>query len=239
MKTKVTQIQRDLVEACHAMAAAGCGGVIGGHVSIRVPGENTYWVNVIDRCFEEMTVEDMVHVDFDGNVLQSSRPVSIGIAFHHGIYGLRPDVGAIVHTHGRWMTAQSAFARPPKMWENLCTLFYNKVAISPDDTFEKIGPAIGKDNIAVIIPWHGAINVGKTVGEAAALHTTFDYACWLDMQLANSGAQTIPDEYCERIVDTLTRQGYLGLTWDLLRRKVKSGMGVGFGGLGSRPILAA
>lgn len=213
------EIRTQVLEACHALAAYELGPGIGGHVSMRVPGEERYWVNVLDRCFEEMTSDDIVLMDFDGTVLEAGRTISPGIGFHPGIYRIRPDVGAIVHTHGYWVTAQSAFARPPQAWHNLSTYFQDRTAVAPDDDIESIAPALGTDDIAIVIPWHGAITVDAELGIAAALHVTFDYACKLDVTLSATSATPMPDDHLQHIRQLLGTANYLELTWDLMRRK--------------------
>jgi L-fuculose-phosphate aldolase len=212
------ELRDQVLEACHGLAASGLGGYIGGHVSVRVPGEQCYWTNVLDRALEEMTADDLLLVNFEGQVIGGVRPISPGIDFHQLIYKQRPEINAIVHTHGFWSTAQAAFGRPLKMWHNLSTYFRNKVASSSDDTIEAIGPVL-KDNIAIVMPWHGAITLGQNIAEAAALHTTFEYACRLDVTLAHTEAVTMPDESCARMQVLLGRANYLQLTWELMRRK--------------------
>ncbi|RZI55843.1 MAG: class II aldolase/adducin family protein [Zymomonas sp.] len=214
----MVELHQDVLDACHGLAACGLGSGIGGHVSIRVPGRDLYWTNALDRSFEEITLDDLFLLDFDGRPINCNRQISPGIDFHQGIYKLRPDVNAIVHTHGFWITAQSAFNRPPKMWHNLSTYFYGATAVSPDDSIEAIAPEL-KENVAIVIPWHGAITVGKSIGEAVALHVTFDYACRLDVTMAPTGAQPLPDEACRRINALVRTANYLDHTWDLVRRK--------------------
>jgi L-fuculose-phosphate aldolase len=214
--------ERDQVlTACQALGAHGLGGVIGGHVSVRVPGKQEYWTNVLDKCFEEIELEDVVKLDFDGNQLAGDRKISPGIGFHHGIYKLRQDVHSVVHTHGFWVTAQSAFARAPKMWHNLCTYFWEKTAIAPDDTIEAIAPALRQTDVAIIIPWHGAITVGSDVGEAAALHATFAYAAQLDVTLSATQAEPMPVAQCAHVRALIEQADYLTLTWELMKRKVE------------------
>ncbi len=209
----------EVLEACHALAVYGLGSVIGGHVSVRVAGERQYWTNALDRSFEEMTIEDIVLLGFDGENLSGGRVVSPGIGFHPGIYELRPDVQAVVHTHGYWVTAQSAFGRAPLVWHNLATYFHRRTAISPDDAIESIAPALGADDVAIIIPWHGSITIGRSMAEAAALHVTLDYASRLDVSMAGTGAPSMPDDVCERIQILLGKADYLENTWQLMRRK--------------------
>ena len=211
-------IRERVLEAVRGLAAYGLGSNIGGHVSIRVPGEPLFYINAFAKTFEEMSLSDIALLDFDGNVLESDTLVSKGLTFHHGIYKQREDVGAIVHTHGFWITAQSALGRPVRSLHNLTTFFHERTCISPSDDFAAIGPALGKDDVAIIIPWHGAITVGKDITRAAALHVTLDYAARLDLTLPQD-APIMPLELRTQMRDILANVDYLDLTWDLLCRK--------------------
>lgn len=211
-------MQAQVLEAIRGLAAHGLGSGIGGHVSVRVPGQPLFYINAFEKTFEEMRAEDIALLDFDGKVVESQTRISPGLTFHHGIYKQRPDVNAIVHTHGFWITAQSAFGRAPRNLHNLCTYFDGRTCISPSDDFTAIGPALRRDDLAIIIPWHGAITVAGSLGDAAALHVTLDYACRLDVTL---GPQTpvMPPELAHEMGQVLRKAGYLDLTWNLLRRK--------------------
>mgnify|MGYP001819902918 CR=1 FL=1 len=208
----------DIVTACQALAVRGCDTGIGGHVSMR-DRRREFWINSFDRTLGEVTADDVVKLDHDGRNVLSDRPVSPGWEFHAGIYDQRPDVNAIVHTHGFWVTALASLARPLKMRHNLCTLFHDDQAMSPDDTFASIGPAIG-DRSTIIIPWHGAITVGSSLGRAAALHATLEDMAQLDVRLEGTDAPELPADRradLRHLVDEVA--GYLGLTWDLMRRQ--------------------
>lgn len=221
MSDDTAAYREQVLAACHGLAAYGLGSGIGGHVSVRIPGEELYWTNVLDRTFEEMTLDDIVLLDFDGNVVEAGRTVSPGIGFHPGIYRLRPEAGAVVHTHGYWITAQSAYGRPPQTWHNLATYFHNRTAVAPDDEIETIAPALKDDDIAIVIPWHGAITIGSDIGEASALHVTFDYAARLDVMMTDRSAQPMPDDHAAAIQKLLGKANYLELTWDLMQRKAE------------------
>lgn len=215
-RTEAEMIE-DVVLACRGLGSFGMGDLIGGHVSVRVPGEDAYYCNAFDRTLSEITPDDVVKVAFDGTVLTPGRSVSVGLTFHTGIYELRPDVNAIVHTHGYWITAQAAFARPPLMWHNLATFFEDDCAMCEDDSLDAIAPALGSKS-TILIPWHGAITVADTLSTAAGLHHTLEYVCRLDVQLANSGAQPMPETMVPVMRDLVTKVGYLEETWQLVRR---------------------
>lgn len=211
-------IRAQVLEAVRGLAAYGLGPSIGGHVSIRVPGERKFYINAFDRTFEEMRLQDIALLDFDGNVLECETMVSLGQTFHHGIYQQRDDVNAIVHTHGFWLTAQSAFGRPVRNLHNLCTYFDRRTCISPSDDFAAIGPALRRQDVAIIIPWHGAITLGKDLASAASLHVTLDYAARLDVTLP-AETPVMPAHLCAEMQSVLARANYLDVTWDLIRRK--------------------
>ena len=212
--------KEQIVIACQALGLHGCGSGIGGHVSMRAPQENAIWINAFDRTLAEITIDDVLLIDFDGNVLEGNREVSIGVDFHPGIYNEREDVNAIVHTHGPWGTALAGLARPLKIRANLACFFHNDQVLSPDDSFASIGPVIGDAN-TVIIPWHGCITVGTTIGRATALHATFEDMARLDVLLESSNAPELPIEWRDHLKDLVdTKAGYLEQTWDLMKRKV-------------------
>ena len=213
-----THLREQVLEAVHGLAAYGLGPNIGGHVSVRVPGERRFYINAYDRSFEEMRLQDIALLDFDGNVLECETLVSLGQTFHHGIYKQREDVNAIVHTHGFWLTAQSAFGRPVRNLHNLCTYFDGRTCVSPSDDFEVIGPALRPGDVAIVIPWHGAITVGRDLATAASLHVTLDYAARLDVTLP-ADTPVMPPDMCAEVKATLARANYLEVTWDLIRRK--------------------
>ena len=209
----------DIVTACRALAANGCDTGIGGHVSMRAEGEDALWINAFDRTLGEVGPNDVMKLDFEGNLLEGNRFVSYGWEFHAGIYGQRLDVNSIVHTHSFWVCALASLARPLKMRHNLCTLFYQDQVMSPDDEFESIGPVIGECS-TVLIPWHGGITVSSSLPRAAALHVTLDQMARLDVTLEGSDAPELPEEFrlpLRRLIDE--KSGYLEQTWDLMVRQ--------------------
>ncbi len=210
----------EIVIACQALGLRGCGSGIGGHVSMRVPGRDALWINAFDRTLSEITADDVLMIDFDGRLLEGDRPISPGYEFHPGIYGQRDDVNAIVHTHGFWGQALGSLNRPLKIRHNIACLFHEDQVMSPDDHFSSIGPAIGTAN-TIIIPWHGCITVGRSIGRATALHATLEEMARLDVTLEPTDAPELPEDRrapLKKLVDDVA--GYLEQTWDLMQREV-------------------
>ena len=209
----------DVVKACKALGAKGLGSGIGGHVSRKHPTQEAFWINAFDRTLAEVTEDDVLLVDYSGNLLDGDREISKGFEFHPAIYEKREDVTAIVHTHGFWGTALAGLARPLKIRHNLACFFHEDQTLSPDDSFSSIGEAIGFVN-TIIIPWHGCITVGRNIGRATALHVTLEEMAKLDVTLEPSDAPEIPYEWRSRIKDLVDNQaGYLEQTWNLICRE--------------------
>lgn len=64
--------------------------------------------------YDEMSAQDMVVCDLDGNVVEGSLKPSSDTATHIELYKRFPDIGGIAHTHSVWATswAQAGLAIP-------------------------------------------------------------------------------------------------------------------------------
>lgn len=61
--------------------------------------------------YEEMTVEDMVVIDMEGNVVEGKWKPSSDTDTHLALYKAFPNIGGIVHTHSRWATSWAQAGR--------------------------------------------------------------------------------------------------------------------------------
>ena len=62
--------------------------------------------------YEEMTADDMVIVDLEGNVIEGKLNPSSDTATHLELYRAFPNIGGIVHTHSRWATSFAQAGQP-------------------------------------------------------------------------------------------------------------------------------
>ena len=153
--------------------------------------------------------------------MDSGGSPSLGIEFHHGIYKQRPDVQSIVHSHGFWITAQAALARAPRILNNVSTVFYERTCVSPNDDFSSIAKALCDEDIAIVIPWHGAITLGGNLGEAVSRHVIFDYTARMDVTLPPDAPQ-MPHEQCADLKELVEKADYYSETWKMIQRKAKA-----------------
>jgi L-fuculose-phosphate aldolase len=209
--------RREIAIACQALYAEGLMKGVGGHVSVRVPGERAYWINPHDLEFSEIAASDIVKVSFDGcELLEGSKYPSPGAFFHPHIYDARPDVQAIVHTHSPWATRLAILQRRPRMIHVNSVYFDTDLRIT-NDPLEEIAEGLGDANNA-LIPYHGVLSVGPDLGTAVTLHMTLEEAAHLDLTLDPDAAPMSPEDV-DRVTKVMVGADYLEMTWDLMRRR--------------------
>jgi L-ribulose-5-phosphate 4-epimerase len=77
----------------------------GGNLSVRVPGQNLMLIKASGCSFGDMEEENIVLIDFDGNIVLGEKKPSREYMTHAAIYRRREDVQAIFHSHSPWCTA--------------------------------------------------------------------------------------------------------------------------------------
>ncbi len=102
--------------------------------------------------YDGMTVEDMVVVDLDGNVVEGKWKPSSDTPTHVELYKAFPEIGGIVHTHSRWATtfAQAGMSIPA-MGTTHADYFYGDIPCTRKMTDEEINGEYEKETGTVII----------------------------------------------------------------------------------------
>jgi len=102
--------------------------------------------------YDGMTVEDMVVVDLDGNVVEGKWKPSSDTPTHLALYRAFPECGGVVHTHSRWATsfAQAGMAIPA-MGTTQGDYFYGDIPCTRPMTDEEIAGEYEKETGNVII----------------------------------------------------------------------------------------
>jgi ribulose-5-phosphate 4-epimerase/fuculose-1-phosphate aldolase len=103
-------LKRDLAFACRILAANGQGDNIFGHVSARAAEADRFWMKPAALGLEEIGPDDLLLLDFDGNILEGSskHPRHEEFPIHAEVFRARPEVMAVVHTHPKFSIAFAA-----------------------------------------------------------------------------------------------------------------------------------
>lgn len=145
----------------------------GGNISCRVPGENAMLIKGSGSAFSDMTEEDVVKVDLDGNLIEGSKKLSKEWQFHAGIYKERPDVNAVIHIHPPYATAIAANHEELPLVTNHAKDYLKyvptiNIAPSGSDKLAEYAVEQFKDSerVAILMREHGIITVGDTFNRA-------------------------------------------------------------------------
>ena len=96
------EIRQKLAHCYHLVDYFGWTETIFNHISARVPGkEHHYLVNPFGLNYSEVTPENLLKVDLDGNKVETSEYEAnpAGFALHSAVHGARDDIHCLIHTH--------------------------------------------------------------------------------------------------------------------------------------------
>jgi ribulose-5-phosphate 4-epimerase/fuculose-1-phosphate aldolase len=190
-------LKRDLALACRILAANGHGDNIFGHVSVRAPGTDRFWMKAQHLGLEEITEEDVLLLDREGNVLEGRRTRHIEFPIHAEVLHTRPDVQCVVHTHPPHSVAlgarrlqllpvghEGALFWPPgvPLFEEFTDLVTTRAQ------GERVAAALG-GGLALFLRNHGIVVAAPTVARATIAAITLEKAAMLQL-LAQPTADT-------------------------------------------------
>jgi ribulose-5-phosphate 4-epimerase/fuculose-1-phosphate aldolase len=110
---KYAEYRRQVVDACHRLAAKKLVGDGGDSFSIRIPGEPAMVAVPPGTHFSRVSADEVRIVSFGLAPLDELPPLVGGdLAVHAAVYRTRGDSGAIVHSHQQWASALRLLPRP-------------------------------------------------------------------------------------------------------------------------------
>lgn len=98
-------LAEEVLEANRALAAYGLAPLTWGNASGIDRDEGLVVIKPSGIGYDDMTVDDMVVVDLDGNVVAGERRPSTDTPTHLALYRAFDDIGAVTHTHSTWGVA--------------------------------------------------------------------------------------------------------------------------------------
>jgi L-fuculose-phosphate aldolase len=217
-----TTPQEQVVAACRVLQAAGQGDMVWGHVSVRDEQGRGIWLKGSDLGFDEVGVDDVVLLAWDGEILEGDAGRHLEYPIHTEIMLRRPDVDSVVHTHPLHSIAFAATGRPLKpLSHEGCHFAPPDIArfgtgafVSTAELGRKLADDLG-DGLGILMPRHGITTVGRDVGEAVTAATHLERACQVAL-LAGPDALASPDDEALRKRERSYR--HLAMAWAYLSR---------------------
>lgn len=171
MQNSIHALKRDIVEVGRRVYNRGYVASNDGNISVRVDEKRVLITPTgVSKGF--MKVEDIILVDFDGNVLSGHKKPSSEVFMHLRMYKERPDVNSVCHAHPIHATGFAVAGIPLDQ----CVLPEVVVALGSipliaygtpgtAEFFEPVLPYV-KNHDAFLLANHGALTIGKDLFNA-------------------------------------------------------------------------
>lgn len=220
---KERKIKEELAIAYKILSYMGLDDHTYTHLSSISSDGKTFYIYPFGMLFDEVNPENLLRVDFDGNVIEGSEfQYNItGYVIHGSIYKARSDIQSIFHIHTPEIVAVSACKDglvPISQW---ALHFYGGISYHEYDSLNldlgsgnKLIADLGA-HYTMLMRNHGSITAGRTIQEALFYTFHLQQACKTQcLALAMNTELTMPNnETCLKTVKDL-----LGFEKDLGRR---------------------
>ena len=107
MSDALQKAKEEVLWGCRLMVERGY--LLGtvGNLSARADGTDLVVITPTSLPYDTMTEEDLVVVNMNGEIVSGKHQPSIECSMHLGVYGARPELRALVHTHSKYATTVS------------------------------------------------------------------------------------------------------------------------------------
>jgi len=232
------QARVDLAACYRLVDLYGMSDMMANHISSHVPGEpGAFLINAYGMMYEEITASSLIKVNLAGDILAKPDFGALdyginraGYVIHSAIHGARPEVACVIHTHAFASMAVSALQCgllpiTQTAMRFLKIGYHDYQGVVLDDAEQASLLADLGEREALILRNHGALVVGRTVGEAFNWAHRLELAC--RTQLAAMAAQAplvpVPPDVLEATWSNYqrdTRRPYGLMEWPALLRKL-------------------
>jgi len=228
----------DLAACYRLVELYGMADMMANHISSRVPGEpGAFLINPYGMLYEEITASSLIKVDHAGDILYKPDfgPLDYGVnkagyVIHSAVHEARPEVACVIHTHSYASMAVSALECGLLPITQTAMRFmkigYHEYMGVVLDTAEQASllADLG-DSEALILRNHGALVVGRTVGEAFNWTHRLELACCTQLaaMACNTPLHKVPQPIVEATWNQYqpgTRRPYGVMEWPALLRKL-------------------
>lgn len=233
------QARVDLAACYRLVDIYGMADMMANHISSRVPDEDgAFLINAYGMMYEEITASSLIKVDHAGKIL--SKPdfgslnygVNIpGYVIHSAVHHARPEVGCVIHAHSWASMAVSSLVCGLQPLTQTAMRFlkvgyhdYQGVVLDTREQ-ESLVADLGMSE-ALILRNHGALVVGRTIGEAFNWMHRLELACraQIGAMSCNSPLQMVSQPVLEdtwKQYQPGTRRPYGMMEWPGLLRKLE------------------
>lgn len=164
------ELKKEFVKTSREAYIRGLISGSGGNLSARIPGSEQILIKPSEASLREPR---LLLIDFKGNVIEGTGKPSIERFLHIGIYTVRSDVEAVIHTHSPAATAFAVVGKEIPMVTAPASIILRKcplIGYAPPGSKRLAEYVVStfKDPLVktALLQNHGAIAVGKKLTDA-------------------------------------------------------------------------
>ncbi|MBI4062002.1 MAG: class II aldolase/adducin family protein [Elusimicrobia bacterium] len=211
-------LARQIIATCRELERRGLNQGTAGNVSVRL-GQGTdegFLITPTAMPYDIMQPEDMARMRFDASSSGRHEPSSEW-RFHLDIYRTRPDVGAIIHTHGGYSTTLACLRRPIPAFHYMIALFggvdircCEYATYGTQELSNLVLKALEGRN-AALMGGHGLVVLGPSLQRALALTVEAETLAMMYWRAAQMGQPRLLSEpEVARVREKFAAYGYGG-----------------------------
>jgi L-fuculose-phosphate aldolase len=230
------ELREKLALGCRILAMEGHADVIWGHMSVRDPRDpSRFWMKASGVGLEEITADDLVLLDFDGNKVAGMRQRHNEFPIHAEVFRRRPEVMAVVHTHPPLPTVLGSSGHTITPVTHEGCFFYPPAIPVFDEMTDLIvtreqGTAVAKalgDHRALFLKNHGIVIATASVEEAVVASMLLEKATRAQMAAIAIGGEVVTsDEEALAKREHIYHAAAMVRAWQYLARKLAKWDGV-------------
>ncbi len=173
MTGEISALRQEFMDICRLVYQRGLVAGAAGNISVLIPGTEYVLIKRSGSCLGTVTEDDCMIIDRRGQIIEGEGRPSIEINFHLGIYAIRADVQAVIHTHPPLTVAfTNTYGQVPMATMTAEVVLENV----PNVAFAKAGSRELADLVVdafrdnrvntISMTNHGAVSVGATIQHA-------------------------------------------------------------------------
>ncbi|MGH9435303.1 MAG: aldolase [Terriglobia bacterium] len=217
-----------LALACRMLADDGHARTLAGQITARADIPDTYWTTNFAAGLAGTTASNLVRVDSEMRVVEGEGMANPAVRFHLWIYGARPELNCIVHTHPPYSSALSMTGEPLRVAHMDAMAFFEDCALLQhwpgvplaNEEGRLISEALGKKR-SILLAHHGLLTTGSSLEEAVYLAVLFEQAAQLQVLAGLVGeVRDVPRELALKARDFLLKDSIIKGTFNYWVRRV-------------------
>ena len=214
----------------------GMDDLIYNHISVKIPGTETFLLNAFGLTYDEITASSLVKIDIAGKVLwEPEFPPGLGYKFnpagwviHAAIHEAMPQVHGVVHTHSLATMAVSSLAKgllpmtqTAMRFDKIAYHDYEGVVVELAER-DRLVRNLGDCDV-MFLRNHGVLTVGRSIAEAFNNTYRIERACRAQLMASACDDDIViaPADVIARTNHAYkpgTRRPYGVLEWPAMRR---------------------